>query len=109
MTILRRRVVATVLIWTALGASAWACPVCFRMEDGPVSDGVRAAVVVLMGVTTTVLAGFAVFIRGFIQRERTSERRNQNRGTRTTEPRNLNPGTSEPRNHVNLGTPEPRH
>lgn len=68
MTILRKRVVATVLIWTALGASGWACPVCFRMEDGPVSDGVRAAVVVLMGVTTTVLAGFAVFIRGFIKR-----------------------------------------
>jgi hypothetical protein len=68
VTILRKRAVATVLVWTALGASAWACPVCFRMEDGPVSDGVRAAVVVLLGVTTTVLAGFAVFIRGFIKR-----------------------------------------
>ncbi|HEX7778847.1 MAG TPA: hypothetical protein VF424_06405 [Vicinamibacterales bacterium] len=70
-----RRAVTTLVIWIALGASAWACPVCFRMDDGPVSDGVRAAVVVLMGVTTTVLAGFAVFIRGFVQRERTSEPR----------------------------------
>jgi hypothetical protein len=66
------------------------------MDDGPVSDGVRAAIVVLMGVTMTVLAGFALFIRGFVQRERTSE------------PRNRNPGTSEPPNHVNIGTPESR-
>jgi hypothetical protein len=64
------RVFATILIWAALGTGAWACPVCFRMEEGPVTDGVRAAVVVLMGVTTTVLAGFAVFIRGFIRRAR---------------------------------------
>jgi hypothetical protein len=92
------RAVTTSFIWSALGASAWACPVCFRMDDGPVSDGVRAAIVVLMGVTTTVLAGFAVFIRGFMQRERTAEPRNP-----TPEPRNL--GT-QPRN---LGTPEPRH
>jgi hypothetical protein len=54
------------------------------MDDGPVSDGIRAAIVVLLGVTTTVLGGFAAFIRGFIQRERTAEPRNS-------------------------GTPEPRH
>jgi hypothetical protein len=67
------RAFATILIWAALGTGAWACPVCFRMEEGPVTDGVRAAVVVLMGVTTTVLAGFAVFIRGFIRRARAVE------------------------------------
>jgi hypothetical protein len=66
----RTRFVATIVIWAALGASALACPVCFRMDDGPVSDGVRAAIVVLMGVTTAVLSGFAVFIRGFVRRER---------------------------------------
>ena len=99
------RGVTTSVIWFALGASAWACPVCFRMDDGPVSDGVRTAIVVLMGVTTTVLAGFAVFIRGFMHRERTAEPRNA-----TPEPRNPTP---EPRNlgtqPRNLGTPEPRH
>jgi hypothetical protein len=68
-----RQPLAIFLIWAALGASALACPVCFRMDDGPVSDGVRAAIVVLLGVTTAVLAGFAVFIRGFVRRERAAQ------------------------------------
>jgi hypothetical protein len=50
--------------------SAWACPVCFRMEEGPVTDGVFAAVLVLLGVTISVLLGFAVFIHGFVRRLR---------------------------------------
>ena len=54
-----RRAITTLVIWIALGASAWACPVCFRMDDGPVSDGVRAAVVVLMGVSRGGIAGLA--------------------------------------------------
>ena len=70
---LRSHALATTLIWAALGVSAWACPVCFRMEEGPVTDGVRLAVVVLMGVTTAVLTGFGVFIRGFIRRARAAE------------------------------------
>lgn len=98
MTILRKRVVATVLIWTALGASAWACPVCFRMEDGPVSDGVRAAVVVLMGVTTTVLAGFAVFIRGFIKRAgESADARDAGEARRSSKSEGGRLGTLEPR------------
>jgi hypothetical protein len=63
-----RHTLATLLIWGAFGATAWACPVCFRMEEGPVTEGVRAAIVVLLGVTTAVLAGFAVFIHGFVRR-----------------------------------------
>ena len=63
------------LIWATLGASVWACPVCFRMEEGPVTDGVRVAVLVLMGVTTAVLTGFGVFIRGFVRRTRAVESR----------------------------------
>ena len=98
MTILRKRAVATVLIWTALGASAWACPVCFRMEDGPVSEGVRVAVVVLMGVTTTVLAGFAVFIRGFIKRAGDlADVRDVGNTRRTSESEGGNLGTLESR------------
>jgi hypothetical protein len=50
--------------------SAWACPVCFRMEEGPVTDGVFAAVLVLLGVTGSVLVGFGVFIHGFVRRLR---------------------------------------
>ncbi|HET9369553.1 MAG TPA: hypothetical protein VFO19_04875, partial [Vicinamibacterales bacterium] len=47
--------------WSAL-VIAWACPVCFRVEDGATADGVRAAVIVLMSVTLAVLSGFAAFI-----------------------------------------------
>lgn len=45
-----------------------ACPVCFRMEDGPMASGVRAAVLVLVGVTSIVLVPCAVFIAGFARR-----------------------------------------
>jgi hypothetical protein len=40
------------------------------MEEGPVTDGVFAAVIVLLGVTSSVLAGFGVFIGGFVRRLR---------------------------------------
>ena len=73
MTSVTIRLIATLVIWTSLGVSVWACPVCFRMEEGPVTDGVRLAVLVLMGVTTMVLTGFGVFIRGFIRRARAVE------------------------------------
>ncbi|MFI5177571.1 MAG: hypothetical protein ACHQO8_03355 [Vicinamibacterales bacterium] len=64
------RRVATVIAaaWIAAPAVVAACPVCFRVEDGPVAEGLRAAVLVLVGVTTGVLAGFAVFIARFVRR-----------------------------------------
>jgi len=45
-----------------------ACPICFQVEEGPVTAGVRAAVVVLIGVTVGVLAGFGVFVARFVAR-----------------------------------------
>jgi len=69
-----RSLLATIL-WASASATAWACPVCFRMEEGPVTAGVRAAIVVLMTVTVSVLAGFAVFIRGFVRRSQPLEPR----------------------------------
>jgi len=47
-----------------------ACPICFQFEQGPVTAGMRGAVLVLMGVTVGVLAGFAVFITRFVRRAR---------------------------------------
>ena len=44
-----------------------ACAVCFQLEPGAATDGVRAAVFVLMGVTTCVLTGFGWFIVRFIR------------------------------------------
>jgi hypothetical protein len=45
-----------------------ACPICFQVEEGPVTAGVRAAVMVLIGVTVGVLAGFGVFVARFVAR-----------------------------------------
>jgi heme/copper-type cytochrome/quinol oxidase subunit 2 len=71
MTRAWRKKVMSMLVavfWGAAGASALACPVCFRVEEGPVTDGVRAAVLVLVGVTVGVLSGFGVFIVRFVRR-----------------------------------------
>jgi hypothetical protein len=66
------------LLWTALIAAGWmcrgaalfACPVCYRIDDGPTSAGIRAAVVVLIGVTGAVLSGFGMFVARYVRRSR---------------------------------------
>jgi hypothetical protein len=62
------RAVATLACIAAGEAALLACPICFRMEDGPVAAGVRAAVFVLLGVTAGVLTGFGVWIVRFVKR-----------------------------------------
>ncbi len=54
-----------------LGATttALACPVCFQVKENATTDGVRAAVLVLVGVTTVVLGAFARFVVLFAKRE----------------------------------------
>jgi hypothetical protein len=71
-TAVRRFVATTALAWCATGATTLACPICFQVEQGPVTEGVRAAVLVLMGVTVAVLSGFGVFIARFVARSRQS-------------------------------------
>lgn len=61
---------ALLSFWLAFDAALFACPICFQVEDGPVTDGVRAAVIVLMSVTGAVLSGFALFIARFVRRTR---------------------------------------
>ena len=39
-----------------------ACAVCFQVEQSAATDGVQAAVLVLVGVTAVVLAGFGAFV-----------------------------------------------
>ena len=48
---------------------ALACPVCFRVEENATTDGVQAAVLILVGVTTIVLGAFTRFIVGLVRRE----------------------------------------
>jgi hypothetical protein len=66
-------VVCSLALWLALDASLFACPICFQVEDGPVTAGVRAAVLVLIGVTGAVLSGFAAFIVRFVRRTRSKD------------------------------------
>jgi hypothetical protein len=75
---------ATVLLWRATDATLLACPICFRMDEGPVSDGVRAAVIVLMTVTVAVLGCFGAFVVRLARTE------NRERGTANGERRTGN-------------------
>jgi len=71
------------LLWSGTGPTLLACPICFQVDQGPVTAGVQAAVFVLMGVTMAVLTGFGLFV---------------GRLARTPEP-------PEPRNPGTLGLP----
>jgi cytochrome c biogenesis protein CcdA len=57
--------------WTSATTPLLACPICFQAQEGPVTAGVRAAVMVLVGVTVGVLAGFGVFVARFVARSNT--------------------------------------
>ena len=57
-------------MWISTTVNLLACPICFQVEEGPVTAGVRAAVVVLIGVTVGVLAGFGVFVASFVARSK---------------------------------------
>jgi len=57
-----------VTAWLLSSPALHACPVCFQIEDGPVSAGVRAAVLLLVAVTTSVLCGAGLFVVRFARR-----------------------------------------
>jgi heme/copper-type cytochrome/quinol oxidase subunit 2 len=64
-----------VVAWTCallLGGASdlHACPVCFRIEDAAATNGVYAAVAVLLAVTGGVLGGCAAFLVNFVRRAR---------------------------------------
>jgi hypothetical protein len=57
---LRTTFVAVVLM-AVFPAAAFACPICFQVEDANTVAGVRAGVVVMMSVTVVVLSAVAAF------------------------------------------------
>jgi hypothetical protein len=61
------------VIWIGATTPLLACPICFQVQAGPVTAGVRAAVAVLIGVTLGVLAGFGVFVARFVARARSAK------------------------------------
>jgi hypothetical protein len=54
--------VVVLAIWLIADTPLLACPVCFRAEESALTDGVRAAVFVLLGVTAVVLAFVGVWL-----------------------------------------------
>ena len=56
-----RRAWAGVAAWLSLSAVTHACPVCFQFDDPTTTAGVETAVVVLAGVTVSVLIPCAAF------------------------------------------------
>lgn len=67
----RPRIVASGLIGVLVLANApvlHACPICFQVQDGPTASSVRAAVFVLIGVTSGVLMCCGVFVARFARR-----------------------------------------
>ena len=65
-----RIVVVFALLALVLPATAEACSVCFGEVDAPAVTGVKMAVFMLMGVTGTVLSGFAGFFLNLRRRAR---------------------------------------
>ena len=61
---------AIFLLTFALPATADACAVCFGEVDAPAVTGLKMAMFVLMGVTSTVLGGFAGFFLNLRRRAR---------------------------------------
>ena len=68
MTRAATALVGAVTCWLLAGVELSACPVCFRVEASPVTDGVQAAVWVLVTITGAVLGGFGVFARRIARR-----------------------------------------
>ena len=50
-----------ILAIVAVPRAVFACPVCFGQSDSPMALGTNAAVFFMLGVTGSVLAGFAGF------------------------------------------------
>jgi hypothetical protein len=61
---LRRTRIAVAITAIAAGSAQeilYACPICFQSDDGATADGVRAAVLVLFGITVAVLGAVGTF------------------------------------------------
>jgi hypothetical protein len=67
-TLVARAILAATL-WPLMAATVLACPICFQVEDSHVAGGVRAAVIVLIGVTSIVVGGCAVFFGRLVRQE----------------------------------------
>jgi len=65
-----KRLIAVLVAVAFVEPALFACPVCFQLDDNATTHGIRAAVTVLLAVTTVVLGAFGVFVTRFAARER---------------------------------------
>ena len=65
------------LAFVALPTAALACPVCFGQSDSPMAWGTRMGVFFMLGVTVSVLAGFASFFIHLMRRAKLVERNSE--------------------------------
>ena len=56
-----RLIVTTMAVLMLGSSSVFACPVCFGASDGPMIDGTRLGVLVLLVITFVVQGGFVGF------------------------------------------------
>jgi hypothetical protein len=64
------RLLLSTLALVALPRAAFACPVCFGQSDSPLAHGTNMAIFFMLGVTGSVLTGFASFIFYLVRRAR---------------------------------------
>ena len=71
-----RRLCLTLVLFMLLAAprAVLACPVCFGQSDSPLAEGTNMAIFFMLGVTGSVLAGFASFIFYLMRRANLVER-----------------------------------
>jgi protein-S-isoprenylcysteine O-methyltransferase Ste14 len=70
MRIVRNVVVVALAVVVAHSVAA-ACPSCFGAPDSPQTEGIKWAILSLLGITGTVLAGMSAFF--FYLRKKTDE------------------------------------
>jgi hypothetical protein len=52
----------------AVATPALACPVCFGASDSPLTRGMQAGILALLGVTVAILGAFAAFFFIYLRR-----------------------------------------
>lgn len=69
-----RRLILCVLGAAVFHCAAGACPSCYGAADGPVIEATGTAVLVMMGITGSVLSFFAGFFITLARRARRNDR-----------------------------------
>ena len=74
-----RQILITLTI-VAVPRAALACPVCFGQSDSPMALATNMAIFFMLGVTVSVLAGFAGFFIYLMRRAKLARQRSRRHG-----------------------------